>query len=256
MREDFLRLLWISKQIRSFAPKKGPKDGIGSPVRTWAIGPAKSSLSSFGLFVSTSLAVFVAPKTLYLDSTSSSTSFLHHRTFVLYWVILYELLGKPLTHFPSLKAIDDPILIRIVEFAINAVSLVILVVLLAMLYWIGSFVARASLDFSKCTRAAGYTFGFILLMQIVLSIIFKLLPVYLPVGAANYASFGALFCVFVFLVHHTFFVPVSVYCPSCSRVRILIGWLVGFAAMMSVMYGMDSLLRYFLPDQSFRIGFP
>ena len=210
MRKDLLRLLWISKKIRSFASKKSLEDGVESPVRTWAIGPAKSSLSSVGLFVSTSLAVVVAPKTLYLDSTSSSASFLHHRTFVLYWVILYELLGTRLTHFPGLKAIDDSILITVAELTINAVALVVLVVLLAMLYWIGSFVARASLDFSKCTRAAGYTFGFILLMQIVLSVIFKILAVYLPVSAAIYASYGALFCVFG--------VPCSsyVYCPCFS----------------------------------------
>ena len=257
MREDVLGLLRISKILRSLSPEQAPNNVDESPVTTWVTRTAKKTLISVGLFVSTSLAVVVAPKTLYVDSLSSNFSFLHHRVFVLYWIALYGLLGEDIAHFPILEAIDDSTLLGVIEFGINVVALVVFVGFLSMFYWIGSSFAGASLDFLKCTRLAGYSFAFILLMGSVSDVILELLVAHLPAGAAPYAVGVANVCLFVFVVHHTFLVPVSIYCPSRSRVHILIGWLISTLITAVVILGVvGATLAHLFPGQSFSIGFP
>ena len=59
----------------------------------------------------------------------------------------------------------------------------------------------------------------------------------------------------IYLIHITFVIPVSMYSPGSSRLRLWFGWWIGWLIGMLMMAGALILTSHFLPNQSFKIDF-
>ena len=253
-------LLRWAEQVSAFEKKGKLEERSRSAFRTWALGPLQKIVGFTSRYVLTIIAVLIRPKLLHTVVNSPTNPFLSARAFVLSTIALYELIGGQFVYIDALEAMSNAIVKNIAMMAASILALLFLIGIFSMICWVGSRIAKAPLDFEHSTKLAAYAAGVIPVVQIVTA-----LPVVImsPSMMQSMVNFWVVFALttslivggVIYLIHVTFIVPVLILRPSSSRSRLWLGWWIGWLVGMLSMGSMLMLTRYFLPGQSFKVGF-